>query len=94
MVRFRDLDRPAVPTHFVTCRAAVIGAVNVERIAKNARRKKIVITCGVSLAPGREGFPTKRHDNWSRLWRAGHEPLFRQTNPLRVKAKFPRAIQV
>src|SRR5437763_11138917 len=44
---FRYPDRTTVPTHLVTRRTAVIGAINVQRIPINARRKKIVVARGV-----------------------------------------------
>src|SRR6266576_3989881 len=68
---------------------------NLERIAKYSGRIVIIVPGRVPVAPGRERFPTKRHDDllspFGTIW---CEPLLLDAPPLAIEAKLPRPIQV
>ncbi len=59
----RNRDTPAIPADFVARRGAMVGAGDLQRIFENARGVIIVVPRGIAIAPGRERFPAKRHDD-------------------------------
>src|SRR5262245_19689265 len=68
---------------------------HLKRISKYSRRIIIVVTRGIPVAPCRQGFPTKRHDDLlAPLGSFRREPQFLDAPPFAIEAKLPGAIQV
>src|SRR6185312_12406900 len=83
------------PPHFVTRRGSMIASVHFQWIEKDAGRIIILIPCRIALAPGRERFPAKRHNDLLapvRLVR--RKPRLSNTASVAVETKLPWPVQV
>src|SRR5436190_23924343 len=58
-----NINGAAVPPHFISSRRPMVTASDLERVAKNPRRKIVVIPSCFTFPPCRQGFPAKRDDD-------------------------------
>src|SRR5436190_4314436 len=72
----------------------MVRAGHLEWIAEDSCCVIIIITGGIAIAPGRQGFPTERHNDLFAPFTSVFEPCFIFSPPVPIKTELPWTVEI
>jgi len=73
----------------------MICAGDFQRVSEDTSGVVIIVAGGISLTPGREGFPAKGDDDlFAPIWCVRVEPFFIEAAAVGIEAKLPGTVEV